>query len=138
MKILSVVFAAIIFSFGTSEASVLIGFIRLPETATLTPEDINIYVVGREQKIAKPNGIDCSTDPGTCWFSAATDDLANNYDVVMMNGETVVATVNLNGLTGFGFLTFNRNTPDFNYFSDIVSFVPCQIYESIQMLECGK
>ncbi len=141
MKILSAVFAAIIlFSAATADAfsAVLYGFIKLPETANLTPDNVSIYVVGREQKIAKPEPGYVYWDPkAVAWgFSADTDNM-ETYDVVIMNGENVVAVVNFNELRGFGFLTYDR-TDNLIPFTDIVSFVPCRIYESIQMLECGK
>ncbi len=143
MKILCLILAAVVcFSVGTAEisafdsSSVLHGFIKLPETAGLTKDNITIYVVGREQKTAKPDSVFWEPAKASWGFTADTDNM-KKFEIVINKGENVAAVVNFNGSKGFGLLTYERNR-NLMKFSEIVSFAPCQIYQSVQTVVCGK
>jgi hypothetical protein len=139
MKIISVVIALMIcFSAATADAfsAVLHGFIKLPQTANLTPDNVTIYVVGKEQKTTKPDSVSWFSETAGWGFAVDTDNMYWN-EVPVINGESVVAVVTHNGLKGFSVLTYN-NKDGLQQFEDIVSFAPCQIYQSVQSVVCGK
>lgn len=139
MKIISVVIALMIcFSAATADAfsAVLHGFIKLPQTANLTPDNVTIYVVGKEQKTTRPDYVFWIPEGAVWGFSVDTDNMYWN-EVPVINGESVVAVVTHNGLKGFSVLTYN-NKDGLQQFADISLFTSCQVYQSIQIVECGK
>jgi hypothetical protein len=144
MKNMYIVLTAIILfsveiadSAGIASSAVFYGFIKLPQTANLTVDNVEIYVAGREHIIGKPDFIEWVPELALWNFGLDTWNIEYHYNVVVMKGEDVIAVVNYDETVGFGFLTYD-GTDALVQFADIRSFTSCQIYQSVQLVECGK